>query len=178
MKERERKLRRAAAEELKRAVRKAALREGGKVCARDWRAEVEVLLSLVVVVVVVMDGAGTLTAWFRRRRTVRWTKGRWVCNFSLWLSSSRSSSSSSGEQSFLRLTMSWSSCSKLRSLVGGSSWTGQLGALEGEMAKTYPVTQVDGPAEGIVVLDKVVEGTAGPGYLGEVLRVDIFEDVV
>jgi hypothetical protein len=46
------------------------------------------------------------------------------------------------------------------------------------MAKTYPVTQVDGTAEGIVVPDEVVEGTACPGYPGEVLGVDIFEDVV
>ena len=52
------------------------------------------------------------------------------------------------------------------------------GHLKREMAKKYPVTQVDGPAEGIVIPDEVAERSACPGYPGEVLGVDIFEDIV
>jgi hypothetical protein len=50
--------------------------------------------------------------------------------------------------------------------------------LEGEVAKTYPMTQINDPAEGIVALDEVVERMTCSSYPGEVLGLNILEDVV
>lgn len=43
---------------------------------------------------------------------------------------------------------------------------------------TYEKAQIDGSTEGVVALDKVVQSPARQRYTGQVLRVDMAEDVV
>ena len=81
-----------------------------------------------------------------------------------------------GRQKALRVTRSWSSCSKLRVRVGGVSW-GKVSLDDDARVRGQRVTdedaEVDGFAEGVVALDESAQGPACQRDPGEVFRVDV-----
>ena len=76
--------------------------------------------------------------------------------------------------------MSWTSCSKSRSFVGGSSWdrVSYLLACGKPVTTTYQKIGVDDAPERVVSFDEIIKEAACLLQLGEVLSLDMAKDAV